>query len=55
VAPCNAEAGESAINGNCWAAMADVKPPCGRFTFRYGEKCYRPIAADPKKPVQPAP
>ncbi|HEY8209225.1 MAG TPA: hypothetical protein VIG99_17165 [Myxococcaceae bacterium] len=54
VAPCDAEMGEVAIFGNCWAAMADVKPPCGRL-FRYGDKCYRPIAADPKKPIQPTP
>jgi hypothetical protein len=50
VAPCDAELGEVAINGNCWAAQADVKPPCGRL-FRHGDKCYRPIAAEPKKPA----
>ena len=55
VAPCNAEAGEVAINGNCWANMGDLKPPCGRLAFRQGDKCYRPVAADPKKPVGPAP
>jgi hypothetical protein len=50
VAPCDAGLGEVAINGNCWGAMADVKPPCGRL-FRQGDKCYRPIAAEPKKPA----
>jgi hypothetical protein len=50
VAPCNAQWGEVAINGNCWGAMADVKPPCG-YLFRQGDKCYRPIAAEPKKPA----
>jgi hypothetical protein len=54
VAPCDAAWGEEAINGNCWAWQGAVKPPCGRL-FRYGDKCYRPIAADPKKPVAPAP
>jgi hypothetical protein len=51
VAPCDAEAGEVAIYGNCWANQGDVKPPCGRRTFRHGDKCYRPIAAEPKKPA----
>jgi hypothetical protein len=46
--------GEVAINGNCWANQGDVKPPCGRL-FRHGDKCYRPVAADPKKPIGPAP
>ncbi|HYV48914.1 MAG TPA: hypothetical protein VFA20_28840 [Myxococcaceae bacterium] len=55
VAPCDAEAGEVDIHGNCWANMGDVKPPCGRRTFRHGDKCYRPVAPDPKKPVGPTP
>jgi len=54
-APCNAEAGEEAIYGNCWAWMGALKPPCGRLAFRQGDKCYRPVAADPKKPIGPAP
>ena len=54
VAPCDAELGEVAIHGNCWAWQGAVKPPCGRI-FRHGDKCYRPIAADPQKPVEPAP
>jgi len=54
VAPCDAEWGQVAIYGNCWLASADVKPPCGRL-FRHGDKCYLPVAADPKKPVGPAP
>jgi hypothetical protein len=54
VAPCDAGLGEVAINGNCWFASADKKPPCERL-FRHGDKCYAPVAADPKKPVGPAP
>jgi len=54
VAPCDEGLGPVAINGNCWAAMALVKPPCGRL-FRQGDLCYAPIAADPKKPVEPGP
>ena len=50
VAPCDTEQGEEAINGNCWFASANVKPPCGRL-FRQGDKCYRPIAAESKKPA----
>jgi len=50
VAPCDAEMGEEAIHGNCWAAQARVKPPCGRL-FRHNNECYRPVAADPKKPT----
>jgi hypothetical protein len=52
VAPCDAGLGEEAINGNCWAWQGAVKPPCGRL-FRRGDKCYAPVAADPKKPVGP--
>ena len=48
VAPCDTGIGEVAINGNCWTPIADVKPPCGRL-FRRDDKCYRPIAAEPKK------
>jgi len=50
VAPCNAEVGERTINGNCWVWIADVKPPCG-ILFRQGDKCYRAVAAEPKKPA----
>jgi hypothetical protein len=48
-APCDAENGEEAINGNCWLQVAKVKPPCGRF-FRHGDACYAPVA-EPKKPT----
>ena len=54
VAPCDAELGEEAIHGNCWYRSGLVKPPCGRL-FRQGDACYRPAAADPKKPFGPAP
>jgi len=58
VAPCDAGVGEVAIYGNCWTPIANMKPPCapGRgVLFRHEDSCYRPIAADPKTPVQPAP
>jgi hypothetical protein len=48
-APCDAEWGQVAINGNCWFASRDVKPPCGRL-FRHGDACYFPVA-EPKKPA----
>ena len=54
VAPCDAELGQEAINGNCWVAVRNVKPPCGR-TFRHGDVCYLPVATEPKKPIGPAP
>jgi len=54
VAPCDRGLGEVAIYGNCWTALRDLKPPCGRL-FHYEDACYRPIAADPKKPVEPGP
>jgi len=54
VAPCDAEWGEVAIYGNCWVALRDVKPPCGRL-FRHEDVCYRPVAADPRKIIGPAP
>jgi len=54
VAPCDAEFGQEAINGNCWFRSGLVKPPCGRL-FRHGDVCYAPVAADPKKPIGPAP
>jgi hypothetical protein len=50
VAPCNEALAEEAINGNCWIASAKVKPPCG-LLFRQGDTCYRPIAAEAKKPA----
>jgi len=37
VAPCNERWGEVAINGNCWANMGDVKPPCDAALFRHGD------------------
>lgn len=49
--PCLGEAGEVALNGGCWTWIAAVKPPCGRYLFRNGDRCYRPVAADPTKPV----
>jgi len=48
--PCDDGLGEDDVNGGCWGSMAKVKPPCGRL-FRHGDLCYRPIAADPSKPV----
>ena len=49
--PCEARLGEAEIKGGCWGNMtAAVKPPCG-LLFRYGDGCYRPVAADPKKSV----
>jgi len=47
---CDARLGERLIKGGCWAGMVDVKPPCGML-FRHGDICYRPVAADPSKPV----
>lgn len=47
---CEPKLGEVAINGGCWFRSADVKPPC-ELLFRHGDSCYRPIAADPTKPV----
>jgi hypothetical protein len=47
---CKASLGEKPINGGCWVWIADVPPPCGEL-FRHGDKCYRPVAADPNKPV----
>jgi len=48
-APCDTGIGQEEINGNCWAWMGAVKPPCGRL-FRRGDKCYAPVA-EPKKPA----
>jgi hypothetical protein len=49
---CKASLGEVAINGGCWVPLhTSVKaPPCGEL-FRHGDICYRPVAADPQKPV----
>jgi len=48
---CDKSMGERAINGGCWVGVVDVKPPCGPNLFRHGDICYRPVAADPTKPV----
>ncbi|HLL55963.1 MAG TPA: hypothetical protein VK447_20545 [Myxococcaceae bacterium] len=49
---CNASLGEEAINGGCWVPVERSRkaPPCGEL-FRHGDICYRPVAADPTKPV----
>jgi len=47
---CDPTLGEVSINGGCWVWIAAVKPPCGKL-FRHGDACYRPVAADPTKPV----
>jgi len=41
---------EEPINGGCWVEMKGGAP-CGKLLFRHGDKCYRPVAADPTKPV----
>jgi len=51
--PCESRLKEDAISGGCWAKMA-YPPPC-ELLFRYGDACYRPIAADPLKPMGLAP
>jgi hypothetical protein len=48
-APCDTGIGQEEINGGCWFASRNVKPPCGRL-FRHGDACYAPVA-DPKKPA----
>jgi len=49
--PCNPRLGEAEIKGSCWGDMSGaVKPPCVPL-YREGQKCYRPIAADPQKGV----
>jgi hypothetical protein len=50
VAPCDEGLGQEAIHGNCWVYIFSVKPPCGRL-FRHDNKCYAPVAAEPKKPA----
>lgn len=50
---CDSEV-ESTINGACWGEMAK-RPPCGRKLFRNGDKCYMPVAADPKAPLSSEP
>ncbi|HLL52899.1 MAG TPA: hypothetical protein VK447_05090 [Myxococcaceae bacterium] len=47
---CNPKVGEEPINGGCWVWIAAVPPPCGEL-FRHRDRCYRPVAADPTKPV----
>jgi hypothetical protein len=46
---CDRELREEPINGGCWVEVVGP-PPCGKL-FRNGDKCYRPVAADPSKPV----
>lgn len=49
VAPCDEGLRQEAIYGNCWLPIVGA-PPCGRL-FRHGDKCYAPVAAEPKKPA----
>ena len=46
---CNPDLAEDRINGGCWV-KTHVAPPC-KALFRYGDACYRPVAADPTKPI----
>ncbi len=50
---CRAGLREQAINGGCWVHVVG-DPPCGEL-FRHGNGCYRPVSADPEKPVGMAP
>jgi len=47
---CDRRLGETPINGGCWVKVADMAPPC-ELLFRHGNACYRPVSADPNKPV----
>jgi DNA-binding transcriptional regulator YiaG len=49
---CDASLGEEPINGGCWVPVDPrrMAPPCGKL-FRHGDTCYRPVSADPAKPV----
>lgn len=47
--PCDARYGEDDFGGGCWQ-LTGIPPPCGRL-YRRGDRCYRPISADIKKPV----
>jgi len=47
--PCDSGLQESEVNGGCWME-GKAGPPCDKL-FRHGDSCYRPIAADPLKPV----
>jgi hypothetical protein len=51
--PCDSRLSQEAINAGCWIELGR-KPPCDPY-FRKGDKCYAPVAADPKKPFGPAP
>jgi hypothetical protein len=46
---CNPRLREEPINGGCWVRVYG-DPPC-QDLFRHGNACYRPVAADPNKPV----
>jgi hypothetical protein len=46
---CDGRLAETPINGGCWVETTKA-PPC-ELLFRHGDKCYRPVSADPTKPV----
>jgi len=46
---CDRDLREEPFNGGCWVWIGGP-PPCSKL-FRYGDKCYRPVAADAPKPV----
>ena len=47
---CDPDLGETPINGGCWVPIRNMVPPCAKL-FRHGDGCYRPVSADPQKPV----
>ncbi len=43
--------GEVAINGGCWIAMRDMKPPCGDLFYEWKGGCYVPHHSRSREPT----
>jgi hypothetical protein len=38
------------LHGACWAVL-EMKPPCGKSSFDYEERCYMPVIDLPRQPA----
>jgi hypothetical protein len=49
------EDSEVPINGGCWIALADMKPPCKSKAYEWTGRCYLPIYPAPPEPSSTLP
>lgn len=48
--PCDADAGETEVNGACYVEVARRRAPCGPVLLEHGGACYRAVAKPEPRP-----